>query len=696
MRFFSAFSKKCEVYNSLITMNQSKQNLLIVSLFSFSCLLLYFNSLKGIFIFDDAHSIITNLYIKNIRHIPMFFKGYYTSDTEVPVGMFRPLLLLTFSFNYLFSGLSPIGYHIINTLLHFLNGILFYYLLRLLFSGRANPQKGNLTQEFPFTLSVFISLLFLAHPLNTEAVAYISSRSDLLVYFLILLAFTCYLKRKFWVTFFLYIFALLTKETALVLPFLIAAHLFIFYKNEKDNPRASIFFFYLAIIALSAFYWFIRQGILDSIPAQNSPPPRGPWPNILTQSGVTFYYLRLFLWPHPLTIHHNFPILYSLSDPRAFLSISAVISLIILGFVLRKKYPLIGFGLGWYFICLIPKFYGSLNIVASEHHFYLPSFGVYLILAALTKDLFLKFKRKFIISAVGIICLFTILVWFRNYEYKDEYTFWRSALAADPSSPIAHYNVGMVYMNMGLYPEAEAKFKKSLELAPKNAANLFKNIRENTATVYRMQGKYKESLALFLKNIESGLYNFGTYQNLGVLYQEMKDDKKAEEAWRKGLGLNPKSSGILYNLARLYTRKKAFTKAKEYFQQAIDVNPDFFAVYFGLGNVLEEEGEIDAAIKAYAKAASLKPNFVDVHYRLGTLYAQRSNPKALFEFRITIRLAPDFAEAHNNLAVLYASMQPPQLELAKEHAQKALSLGYEVNKNFLKLIGLGEEKQEEE
>lgn len=676
-------------------MHQTKQNLLIVSLFSFFCLLLYFNSLKGIFIFDDDHSIITNLYIKDVRYAPMFFKGYYTSDPEIPAGMFRPLLLLTFSFNYIFSGLQPIGYHIINILLHFLNGIAFYYLLGLLFSGQTNSRKGNLAQKLPFALTILIGLLFLAHPLNTEAVSYISSRSDLLAYLFILLAFICYLKRGFWAALLLYAIALLTKETALVLPFLIAAHIFIFDKKEKDGSRMGIFIFYLAIIALSAFYWYMRHIILSAISKGNILPPQGIWPNILTQSGVTLYYVKLFLWPHPLTIHHNFPIFYSLSDPRAFLSISAMISLIILVFALRKKYPLVCFGLGWYLICLIPKFYASLNIVASEHHFYLPSFGIYLIIAALAKDLFLRFRRKFIISTIGIICLFTILVWFRNYEYKDEYTFWRSALRADPSSPIANYNVGMVYMNMGLYPEAEAMLKKSLEYAPRDATKLLKNVRENTATIYRMQGKYKESLALFLENIDSGYYNFGTYQNLGVLYQEMKEDENAKRAWEKGLSLNPQSSGILYNLAMLYSRKKDFPKAKKYFQQAIDINPDFFALHFGLGSVFEEEGNITAAIKAYEKAASLRPNFPDVHYRLGTLYAQKENPRALWHFKEAIRLNSNFAEAHNNLAVLYSSMEPPQMELAKEHAKKALALGYEVNSYFLKIIGLEEDKKGE-
>ncbi|TAN60692.1 tetratricopeptide repeat protein [bacterium] len=677
-------------------MTLAKHNLLVVSLFSFFCLFLYFNSLRGIFIFDDAHSIVTNLYIKDIRHIPMFFKGYYTSDPDIPIGMFRPLLLLTFSFNYLFSGLQPMGYHIINILLHFLNGILFYYLLGFLFSGQTNSQKENLTQGLPVALGILISLLFLAHPLNTEAVTYISSRSDLLVYFLILSAFICYLKRRFWATLLLYALALLTKETALVLPILITAHIFTLHENEKNNPRIRIFLFFISIIGLSALYWSMRHVILSAIPKWNIPPPQGPWPNILTQSGVTLYYLRLFLWPHPLTAHHNFPILRSLSDPRAALSISAILFLIVLVFALRKKYPIISFGLGWYLICLIPKFYASLNIVASEHHFYLPSFGIYLIIAALGKNLFLKFRRKFMISTIGVICIFSVLVWFRNYEYKDEYTFWRSALRSDPSSPVAHYNVGMVYMNMGLYPEAERMLKKSLAYVPKNATKFLKDVRENTATIYRLQGKYEEALALFLNNIGLGFYNFGTYQNLGVLYQEMEDDENAEEAWRKGLSLNPKSSGILYNLAKLYARKKDFLRAKEYFRQAIDVNPDFFALYFGLGNVLEEEGNIDAAIKAYERAAGLKPNFHSIHYRLGTLYAQKSSPRALWHLKETVRLNSNFAEAHNNLAVLYSSMEPPQMKLSREHAEKALALGYKVNEDFLKIIGLEENKDGEE
>jgi tetratricopeptide (TPR) repeat protein len=141
-----------------------------------------------------------------------------------------------------------------------------------------------------------------------------------------------------------------------------------------------------------------------------------------------------------------------------------------------------------------------------------------------------------------------------------------------------------------------------------------------------------------------------------------------------------------------YLRKKEFSKAKEYFAASIRYGPDFYASYFGLGCALEEE-QIDSAIKAFEKSIRLKPNFIDAHYRLGRLYAKKSDPRAREEFKATIQLAPRFAEAHNDLAVFYASMEPPQLELAREYAQKAISLGYKINEKFLTIIGLSQNRK---
>lgn len=672
-------------------MKQIKQDFLVVGLCAIFCIILYFNSLWGIFIFDDYHSVINNLFIKDARHIPLFFKGHYTSEVEIPRGMFRPLLLLTFSFNYFFSGLQPLGYHIINILLHFVNGILFYSLLRLL------------KPDLPFPLALLFSLLFLAHPLNTEAVGYISSRSDLMVFLFIFIGSICYLKKRLALALFSYLLGLLSKETALVFPFLIA--MFDFLKptlqanstEEKQVSRTrNKYFFYLALVAAAILYWLYRQFLFGksasiiAVSLQN--PTRSFYANMLTQSAVALFYLRLFIWPQPLTMHHNFPILDSLSEPLALFSIIILATAVVFIFLFRKKNPLISLGLAWYLICLLPKFYAPLHIVAAEHHFYLPSFGIYLILAVTLKKLYVKFKRKFYIITIGILCLFTILVWFRNYEYKDTLTFWRKSAETEPSSPIVHHNLGVIYNDIGLYPEAEEELKKALSLAPAYADNAVKSVAENLSNTYRLQKKFNEALAQINKIIESGLYNFGTYQCLGTIYLDMKDEDKAEEAWKKGLQLNPKYSGLLYNLGLLYLRKSQSLKAKEFFRQAIEYDPDLYSAYYSMGYILEGEGQIDSAIKFYEKSVSLEPRFVNAHYRLSTLYTKKSDPRALWELKETTRLAPNFTEAHIHLAVLYSSMEPPQMELAKEHAKKALALGYEVNSNFLKIIGLEENK----
>lgn len=662
---------------------KEKKDALAVVLFAAFCLILYFNSLQGIFIFDDLHTIPDNLYIKSSRFLPLFFKGVYTSDPVIPKGMFRPLLMITFVFNYAFSRLAPLGYHIVNMLAHFLNVVLFYFFLKFF------------KKDLPFGLVFLTSVLFLVHPVNTEAVTYISARSDLLACFFVLAGFLSYAGGRKIFALVLYILGLLCKETALVLPFLIFGYDYLNVSGRDyvgpKQKRFARYLFYIGFLAISISYWLYRQHIYGSssvILADMHRSVRNPYSNILTQLAVSIFYLRLFIWPQPLVIHHNFPILTSLLQPLALFSAFAIIALIGLIFVLKKKSFLISMGLFWYLMCLVPKFYSPLNIVAAEHHFYLPGYGIYLIAAVLLGNLYLRFRRKFIIVSIGAICIFATLTWFRNYEYTDAFVFWRKAIEKDPSSAVAHHNLGVIYVQKGLYAEAEKELKKTLSLVPPSAKSLLVTAWDNLANAYRLQKRFKEALIEQKRAIELKLVTFGTYQNLGVIYLDMGDDKKAVEMWQEGLRLNPQASGILLNLGLHYLRKSEFSKAKGYFQDAAKYDPDSSLAYFGLGRVFQEEGNIDSAIKAFVESILLSPNYADSRYYLGILYSGKSDPRALNEFKQAVRLVPHFAEAHNNLAVLYASMEPPQLDLARQHAQKAIAFGYKVDKKFLKLIGL--------
>lgn len=664
-------------------MRPKTQDKLTVIILAGLCLVLYVNSFWNTFVFDDIHSILKNLYIKDLRYTPLLFKGDYTSVPDIPKGMLRPLLLLTFAFNYLFSGLNPLGFHIINTLLHFLNGVLFYSLLKTL--------KTNIA----FGYGLFFSLLFVSHPINSEAVTYISCRSDLLVTFFILSAFLLYVKRRFLRSIFLYIFALFTKETALVFCFLAFSYEFICAQNiltaQKIKRCLPIFYGLLILITLS--YWLYRMevfslGTKDILLHSSGNAPRGFWPNIFLQSVISLFYLRLFFWPHPLTLHHIFPEYGSLLNPAVMLSFIAIIIMVVLIFILRKGRPLMSLGLSWYIICLLPKFYGALSYPAMEHHFYMSSIGVYFILAELLEKFYLKFRCCSIYTACGIIGIFTILVWFRNYEWKDAFIFYKFEVKNNPSSGFAHANLGLEYLNNGLFDAAEKEFKKAMSLSQSIDINI--NSLINLANVYCKQNKYegaKHALdqALAIKPDFAEIY-----QTYGYIYKLENKLAKAEEIWKKGLYFNPRSSGILDNLGLLYIAEGKLKEAKEYLLLSLRYAPDNYFINLTMGQLFEEESNIVEAIKYYRKSVELNFSEPMSHYMLGSLYAKQLNPKALYCLKEAIRLNPRFVEAHNNLAVLYASMEPQRLDLAREHARKALSLGYPVEKEFLKLIGIEE------
>ncbi len=657
--------------------NVSRDKAVVIAL-ALLCIILYGNTLWSPFVFDDLHSIQNNLFIKHPRYASLFFQGYYTSETIVQQGMFRPLLLLTFALNYFFSGLRPLGYHLINILLHFLNAVLLYSLLKAL------------KKDIPWGVCTLVTLLFAAHPLNTEAVGYITSRSDVLLTFFILCGCILYIRGKIWFSLVLYLLALLTKEIALVFGLLIIAYDFSLSASGKlflgrIRQRG---IFYIILIAVTASYWSYRGFVLHSHIATISSvaPLRSAWSNILVQSAVTFFYLRMFLWPYPLSIHHPFPGLNSLWDPIAFSSVAAIASMGILVVALKKKQPLISFCIAWYLICLSPKFYARLYVVAAEHHFYLASIGVYIMIAALLSKPYLRWRRPIVYAAVSFFIACSILTWSRNHDWSDAFRLWSHELKVEPSSTIAMYNLGVQYLERGDYAQARRLIEETMARSKTLESQV--SARIGLAFIAEKERRFPESVRLLEEAAKIDQRNYYIYNFLGRAYAAMGREKEAEGAWRKGLSLSPRASEIQGAMGRLYLARNDHARAEYFFREAIESNPDSYMAYYELGKLLEERQDTAGAIKAYRKSVALNPAYAYSRYALGTLFAQQGDLRALRQLEKAAALAPDFPEAHNNLAVLYASMSPPRLESARLHAQKALSLGYKVDEAFLKMLGL--------
>ena len=649
------------------------QDYIVILLLALITLIIYLPSINAPFIFDDNHMIVHNLLIKNPHYFGMFFKGYVTSY-PVPKGMCRPLLMFTFAFNYLTGRLNPTGYHIINVLFHFLNAVLLFFLLK------------TLNKDIPKTLAFLVSLLFVVHPINTEAVSYISSRSDLMVTFFILSGFILYMKRRYIPATIMYVLALLSKETGLCLPIILIAYDFIY--NIKDGPILKKWFnkrsavLYTALIAVTIGYILYKSTIFSPTPTRIL---RSYYSNILMQSAVTFLYLGLFLFPYSLNIVHYIPHLTSLASPIASISATGIIIMIILIFVLIKKQPLISAGLSWFLIGMLPKFYARLHFVSMEHHFYLAGIGIYILLTALLNKRYTQYRKYTVYTLIGIIILFSALAAMRNYEYGDAFLFWMVSGKRNNKSATISNNLGIEYLKRNLLTLAEKEFKKASKFS-RTVENKF-NSEINLANIYLKRKEYKKAVdevknTLLLTKLPAQ----GAYQTLGVIYLEMGKKKEALNAWKKEIKLYPTSYETYLNLGIFYFKKQDFGAARYYFRKATFYSPDHYAGYFGLAQILEKENKPKKAIRMYRKTLSLKPDDAASHYFLGALYAKEGNGKALDEFRKAIEINPRFAQAHNDLAVAYASMDPPRWHLAEKEAKTAKSLGYKVNEKFLQLI----------
>src|SRR3989338_7005755 len=369
-------------------MNKDQRGLLAIMVIFAAVGLAYFNSLSNPFIFDDRHTIVENNYIKHRETLSNLFTNKVTSF-PIAKGMWRPLLMLSFAFNYFISGLSPHSYHLINVLLHFLNAVLLYLLLE------------TFLKELSFGRRLGLTLIFCLHPINTEAVTYISSRSVTMCAFFILSGFYCYVRwrhdrktRFFLLSLASYILALMTKEIALILQMLIITYEFIYNKNFWKERREIVLGF-LPFLLITFGYIFMIKLIFNEVfglfaKAKSSLAIRPYSSNIPTQGAVSFFYLYLFFYPFNLCVDHNFPIILSLKNPLGTIPLALIIISILTAIGLRKRLPLIALSISWYFICLLPQFYGRLNLVAAEHHPYLAYFAVYFI----TGYVLLKWEPK--------------------------------------------------------------------------------------------------------------------------------------------------------------------------------------------------------------------------------------------------------------------------------------------------------------
>jgi len=441
--------------------------LVIIFLVGFA---VYSNSFQNEFLFDDIHNIQNNEQIRNTGNIVKVFQQRY--GTQEGGGFYRPILTLTYMWDYFLWKLQPIGYHITNILLHILVCLLIFEVICII------------TESIP--LSGIITLLYLVHPVHTEAVTYMSGRGDsLCAIFLFLIIILQYrywsctaVKKVIYYTLMLIVFvcALFSKELALIFPFL----LMFFEYCMRDRGRYTGLMnkrltFYIPFFLVSGLWFLLKNRIVPTETMTMIVPSLSARLTVLPR--LIFDYLRLSFIPMGLHMEYKYPAPASFFDPRYFGPFLFIIVFCLIIYQIwqrgkvNRNYRIMFFGLGWFLIGLIPymNILFVLNALFAEHWLYIPEMGfllfiIYLIFYYLGRK---TLPRRMLVGITSIwIVFYCCLTVSQNMVWKDAITFYTHTIRLSPYSAKAYGNLAIQYGNRGNLMKAKELLERAVKIDP--------------------------------------------------------------------------------------------------------------------------------------------------------------------------------------------------------------------------------------
>ncbi|MEE8359569.1 MAG: tetratricopeptide repeat protein, partial [Candidatus Omnitrophota bacterium] len=616
---------------------------------------LYLNSTGGQFVWDDAYLVKNNIYIKSWGHIANIFTKDIAAGAQTQSNFYRPIQMLTYMFDHSIWGLNVRGYHLTNIFLHVLAGACVYWFTALLFT---NPR-----------LSLFSSVLFVVHPVMTEAVCYISGRADLLAGVFMLLSIICYIKSlrskksmPYIIALVSYAAALLSRESPLMLPVLLLVYHYAF-KKKLDLKR------FLPMVGIAALYVVLRFTHLKALL------PHTIVDTTIFQRAPGFFvafteYLRLLILPIGLHMEYGNG-LFSIFHPKAIFGLFAFAGILAYSFKKRNS-PVIFFSITWFILTLLPQsnLY-PINAYMAEHWLYMPSIGFFILLASGLERVYIKerSRRLAVAGAVSLTLFFSCLTVMQNATWKDPIAFYERTLRYAPESFRAHNSLGIKYDEMGDKERAIVSYKKAIERNP-----YFIYPYHNLATAYASMGNTEEAIKWYEKAIQISPSFGGTYFNLGNLYGRIGKSDEAIRAYKEALKRYPEYVEAYFNLGNAYKAAARYEEAIDAYTEAVMLDPKDTGTYNNLGNTYNAMGRPKEAIDSYKRAIEIDPNVPDAYNNLGALYSYiGQEDDAISMFNKAIEKDPTHALTYNNLAVIY--LDRGEFGKAIGYCDKAVSLG---------------------
>ncbi len=512
--------------------------------------LAYTPAIQNGFVWDDTPYLLANSIVQNFNLKDIF--------SEYVLGNYHPVTIFVLAAEHQLFGLNPKGYHVVAILLHLLNTVLVYFTFKKLTSKTI--------------VALVVTLLFGIHPLHVESVAWIAQLKDLLYTFFFLLSYFYYLKylddkyKQFlWISLGLFLLSVLSKAMAVCLPVLLV--LTDFYKNRKWNN--------ISVLMEKAPYFIISLlfGIL-AIFAQEASDA------IASNESYTFFHRMLFasygfinyivklILPYGLSPFYPYPILENGSVPVHFYIyfVSALAMVAVIFYSLKNtKVTFFGFGFFIITIFLVLQLLPVGDAIMADRYSYVPSLGIFFILATMFN--FLWEKTKYKMAGLGVLILFSGFYSFKTMQqckvWENELTVWNTVIDQYKTASVAYNNRGMASRGIAGPEEILKDFNKSIALNPNNFHAY--NNRGNLLTSIK---KMDEAIASFNQAIELNPDFHEAYNNRGVVFSQQNQHEKALVDFQKSVEIAPNYTEGIVNIGISYLFLQQTEKACLEFQKA--------------------------------------------------------------------------------------------------------------------------------
>jgi tetratricopeptide (TPR) repeat protein len=554
-------------------------------------------------------------------------------------GDYLPITLLSYWLEFRAVGLQPWLYHLNNVVL-FAAGCVVLYRVLIPITGQA-------------WTALLVAVAFAAHPLNVEAVAWVSERKSVLSLLLCLLAFAAVLPPKpggrvsrlrLAGSILLYALACLSKSAVVFFPIVLWGHYWI-TARESATRSATRALPYVVPAGLTA--WARMHGHLISGQA-NFAPFDSATSQALTMASLLGKYVVKIL--APVRLNHCYELSVTTTFADMFVWIGAATLLIAVAGIVRFRHrlPAASFGLIWFLAGWLPHM--QLRPIppalrADRYMFFaLPGFLLCgLVLAA---HVFRPIRQAYrvrlaaILAAVSVTTL-GLLSWSRTAVWANDFTLWEDSLQKNPDSVIANSHYGVNLLEAGRLDEAEAHFRRALAGSDERDFMALNGL----AAVLGRRGRHAEAINMLHRSLSVPNVppekQAQTFAAIGQYELARRRPDKAREAYVQAVHLNPFLPEALGGLASTLTLIGRIDKALAYHRRAIELRPDDPTLLFNYSLTLTSAGKTDEAVAALRRCLKLNPTYASAYGQMGVIHARSKNwAEAVRFFSEAARLEP--------------------------------------------------------